>query len=80
MNNEIENMKKILNEVKELLVKQNYDMARKMEHLEVEYYSLIQLLSTKGYINQKDYETWLSEKALQEVLDAVNDKLGGTDE
>lgn len=67
-------------EIKQLLLQFNSDISRRIEHLELEFFSLTQLLLYKGIITPEDYELWLSEDAFNKLLDIVNKELGDYDD
>lgn len=65
----------MLDKLKEIMLENNFQLCKRIEHLELEYFSLTQLLLNKGIITEEDYKLWLSEEAISKLLDKVNKEL-----
>ncbi len=70
----------MLEKLKEIMLENNYKLCRRIEHLEIEYFSLTQLLLNRGIITEEDYELYLSEETISKLLDKVNKELNDNGE
>lgn len=59
-----------------LLSEMNSYVHKSIEYFELKIYSLVQLLMDKGIINNDDYQNYLSEEALNDLLTKINEELG----
>lgn len=67
-------------ELKDIILKNNSEISRRLEHLELEFFSLTQLLMRKDYITKEEYIEWLSEQALAGLMKMVNEELEDYDD
>ena len=70
----------MLDELKEIILKNNSEVSRRLEHLELEFFSLTQLLIRKDIISKEEYIEWLSEQALAGLMKMVNEELEDYDD
>lgn len=70
----------MLDELKEIILENNSEVSRRLEHLELEFFSLTQLLMRKGIISKEEYIEWLSEQALAGLMKMVNEELEDYDD